>query len=366
MKRMRKFMTVLLAVAALLAAATWGVFQLPQFGGRFEGERLEKMRRSAQWVNDRFENDPPQSTNSSLVSTIRLYSQGQVREPQFEIPVVALPPGMLERPAGDGLRAIWFGHASVLVELDGMRFMVDPVLADVVSPLPVGPSRFHAPPVALAQLRGIDAVLISHDHYDHLDMATVQHLAAQGTHFYVGLGVGAHLERWGVPAAQVHEMQWWESVNMKGVAIHSTPARHYSGRKRMDNSTLWTSWLVKGPAHAVFYSGDTGYAGHFKEIRQRLGDVDLTLVKVGAYGSTWLDIHMDPEHAVQAHVDLGGKALLPVHWATFNLAYHAWEEPIVRTLAAAKAQNVRVITPRVGEVYEAGRPLEATRWFEGK
>jgi L-ascorbate metabolism protein UlaG (beta-lactamase superfamily) len=366
MKRMRKFMTVLLAVAALLAAATWGVFQLPQFGGRFEGERLEKMRRSAQWVNDRFENDPPQSTNSSLVSTIRLYSQGQVREPQFEIPVVALPAGMLERPAGDGLRAIWFGHASVLVELDGMRFMVDPVLADVVSPLPVGPSRFHAPPVALAQLRGIDAVLISHDHYDHLDMATVQHLAAQGTHFYVGLGVGAHLERWGVPAAQVHEMQWWESVNMKGVAIHSTPARHYSGRKRMDNSTLWTSWLVKGPAHAVFYSGDTGYAGHFKEIRQRLGDVDLTLVKVGAYGSTWLDIHMDPEHAVQAHVDLGGKALLPVHWATFNLAYHAWEEPIVRTLAAAKAQNVRVITPRVGEVYEAGRPLEATRWFEGK
>jgi len=363
MTRVRKVLFILLAVVAVLAVATWAVFQLPQFGGRFDGERLEKMRHSPQWVNGRFENDPPQHTDSSLITMYKLYSQGQVREPQFEIPVVPLPPDMLSRPAAAGLRAIWFGHASVLVELDGLRFMVDPVLADVVSPLPLGPGRFHAPPIALAQLRGIDAVLISHDHYDHLDMKAVQHLAAQGTHFYVGLGVGAHLERWGVPAAQVHEMQWWESLVLKGVAIHSTPARHYSGRKRMDNTTLWTSWVVKGPAHAVFYSGDTGYAGHFKEIRGRLGDMDLTIVKVGAYGSTWLDIHMDPERAVQAHADVGGKVMLPVHWATFNLAYHAWEEPIVRTLAAAKASNANVITPRVGEVYEAGRPFENPSWF---
>jgi L-ascorbate metabolism protein UlaG (beta-lactamase superfamily) len=363
MTRMRKILFILLAVSVVLAVATWAVFQLPQFGGRFDGERLEKMRRSPQWVGDRFENNPPQNTDSSLASTIRLYSQGQVREPQFEIPVMPVPPDMLARPAGEGLRAIWFGHASVLVELDGLRFMVDPVLSDVASPLPLGPSRFHPPPIALAQLGGIDAVLISHDHYDHLDMKTVQHLASRGAQFYVGLGVGAHLERWGIPAAQVHEMQWWESLMLKGVAIHSTPARHYSGRKRMDNSTLWTSWVVKGPAHAVFYSGDTGYADHFKAIRRRLGDMDLTIVKVGAYGSTWLDIHMDPERAVQAHADVGGKAMLPVHWATFNLAYHAWEEPIVRTLAAAKAIDARVITPRVGEVYEAGRPFESTSWF---
>ena len=360
----RKLITVLLAAAAVLALGAWGVFQLPAFGGRAEGDRLERMRRSPQWAGDRFENQPPQKTDTSLWKNLQAYLGDEVREPTFAIPVDRLDPATLTRPpAPDGLRAIWFGHASVLFEVDGMRVMVDPVLSEVVSPLPVGPGRFHAPPIAAEQLVGIDAVLISHDHYDHLDMDTVRRLAARGTHFYMGLGVGAHLERWGVPAAQVHEMEWWGSASIRGVQIHSTPARHYSGRRRMDNSTLWSSWVVKGPRHAVFYSGDTGYAGHFKEIRRRLGDMQLTAIKVGAYGDTWLDIHMNPESAVQAHRDVGGHTMLPVHWATFNLAYHAWDEPIVRALAAAENTGVRVITPRVGQVFDFGQPFDNTAWF---
>jgi L-ascorbate metabolism protein UlaG (beta-lactamase superfamily) len=196
-------------------------------------------------------------------------------------------------------------------------------------------------------------------------MATVQQLARGGTQFYVGLGVGAHLERWGVPAAQVHEMDWWQSAELRGVRIHATPARHYSGRKRMDDSTLWASWMLRGPNHSVYFSGDTGYGPHFAEIRQRLGAPELTLMKVGAYGSTWLDIHMDPEHAVQAHLDLGADTLLPVHWATFNLAYHAWVEPIERTLAAAKVQGVRVVTPRPGEVVDWSEPFNNEPWYRG-
>ncbi|MES2854557.1 MAG: MBL fold metallo-hydrolase, partial [Bdellovibrionota bacterium] len=145
---------------------------------------------------------------------------------------------------------------------------------------------------------------MSHDHYDHLDMNTIRHLSLQGTHFYVGLGIGAHLERWQVPAFQIHEMDWWETLDLKGVKIHCTPARHYSGRKKMDNSTLWSSWFVKGANRSFYFSGDTGYTPHFKEIGKRLGPVDLTLMKVGAYGETWLDIHMDPESAVQAHLDI--------------------------------------------------------------
>jgi L-ascorbate metabolism protein UlaG (beta-lactamase superfamily) len=363
MTRSRKAIVILLAACALLALVAWLLFQLPAFGGRAEGERLERMRRSPEFVAGRFENDPPQHTDSSLLKMIRLYSQGQVREPQFQIPVVPLAPAALQLPPSGGLRAIWFGHATVLFEIEGLRVMVDPVLSDVVSPVPVGPERFHPPPIELRQLAGVDAVLISHDHYDHLDMATVRHLAAQGTHFYAGLGVGAHLQRWGVPAAQVHEMDWWEKLTLRGVEIHCTPSRHYSGRKTMDNSTLWTSWAVKGAKHSVYFSGDSGYAGHFKDIRRRLGDMELTLIKVGAYGETWLDIHMDPESAVQAHLDLGGGTMLPVHWATFNLAYHAWDEPIVRAMAAAARHKVRLVTPRVGEVFDSAQAFQNTAWY---
>ena len=364
MRRLRKVLKIAAVIAVVLAVATYAVFQLPQFGGRFGGARLERMRRSPQFIGGRFENVPPQDMDAALLETFRLYRQGQVREPRFTIPVIPLAAASLRTPAAPGLRATWFGHASVLIEIDGVRIMTDPVFSKVVSPVPpIGPARFHATPIALTDVSGIDAVVISHDHYDHLDMKTVQHLAPQGTHFYVPLGVGAHLERWRVPPAQIHELDWWESADVRGVKIHCTPARHYSGRKRMDNSTLWASWAIRGAERSVYYSGDTGYAGHFREIRRRLGATDLTLMKVGAYGQTWLDIHMDPESAVQAHTDLGGGTLLPVHWATFNLSYHAWDEPVLRTLAAAKSKDARAITPRIGETFTFGQPFQSVAWY---
>lgn len=366
MQRLKTFARWLAALVVLLAVAAWVVLQLPAFGGVAEGARLERMRQSPQWHGGRFENTPPYVSNMSLTREMRDYLGDQVREPTLAVPVLPMTASDLDRPAAPGLRTWWLGHASVLIELDGVRILTDPVLSDRASPFSfIGPKRLHPSPLPLAQWHGIDAVVISHDHFDHLDMDTVRHLAQGGTHFYVGLGVGAHLERWQVPPAQIHELDWWEQARIKGVAIHCTPARHYSGRTSMNNSTLWASWMVKGPQHALFYSGDTGYAGHFKAIRERLGAPNLALIKVGAYGDTWMDIHMPPEAAVAAHRDLGATTLLPVHWATFNLAYHAWPEPATRTLTATQTQGAQVVLPRVGEKVEFGQPYTNLPWFLG-
>ncbi len=364
MKRLQTIVLWLVATSVLLALAAWLTFKLPSFGGSFDGDRWERMRQSKQFINGRFENTPPYVSNLSTMGELTAFLGEQVREPTFEVPIVRMSGDALNQPAAPGMRAWWLGHASVLLEVDGVRILTDPVLSQRTSPFQfVGPQRLHAAPLALGQLKNIDLVVISHDHFDHLDMATIQQLSSGGTHFYVGLGIGSHLQRWDVPLGQIHEMDWWEQLNIKGVAIHCTPARHYSGRKSMDNSTLWASWMIKGPSHSAYFSGDTGYAPHFKTIRERLGAPELALIKIGAYGDTWLDIHMNPEAAVQAHQDLGATTMLPVHWATFNLAYHDWAEPILRTVAASKAQGVQMVAPRVGEKFEFGRPFENTAWW---
>jgi L-ascorbate metabolism protein UlaG (beta-lactamase superfamily) len=356
---------VVLALLVLsLTAATWGVLRLPAFGGTWEGARLARMQQSPQFHSGRFENSPPYISNMSVLRELHDYLGEEVREPTFEVPVLKMSADDLARPVAPGLRSWWLGHASVLVELDGVRILTDPVLSQRASPFQfIGPARLHPAPLPLEQWKNIDAVVISHDHFDHLDMDTIAHLAQGGTQFYVGLGIGAHLERWQVPTNQIHEMDWWEQAVIKGVTIHCTPARHYSGRTSMNNSTLWASWMIRGPQHALYYSGDTGYADHFKTIRARLGAPNLALIKVGAYGDTWMDIHMNPESAIQAHQDLGADTLLPVHWATFDLAYHDWAAPAVRTLAAAKAQGIRVVTPRVGQKFEWGTPFTNQPWF---
>jgi L-ascorbate metabolism protein UlaG (beta-lactamase superfamily) len=362
----RKILISILILGLVLAITAYFVFQLPVFGGTFEGGRLALMKKSPQYKGGRFENTPPQEPGMHLIETLKKYMQGQVREPTFEVPVVKIEAESLTGEPEPGLRTYWLGHSSVLVEIDGLRVMTDPVLSEYAAPFqggPFMPKRLHPVPIELDKIPKIDAVVISHDHYDHLDIATVTALASKGTHFFVGLGVGAHLERWNIPEDQIHELDWGEDLEIGNLSVHCEPARHYSGRKKMDNSTLWAAWVVKGPEHSFYYSGDTGYASHFSETKRRLGAVDLSIIKIGAYGETWLDIHMDPEMAIQAHQDLGAKILLPVHWATFNLSYHAWEEPIVRALARATQSGVEIVTPMIGEKFTFGQKFENKKWF---
>jgi len=370
-RRLRRTLAGLGALVVLLVVGTYGTLSLPPFGARPEGERLQRLASSPLWRDGRLVNPVPQAGYSGAelwaMFTGTFFGK-EVRVPPAPIPVLALKAADLARPPPPGLRALWIGHASVYVELDGQRLLVDPVFSEYASPFGVGPRRFHPPPIALADLPHIDAVLITHDHYDHLDMRTVQALSGRGTTFVVPLGIGAHLERWGVPPAQVRELQWWDEAALGGLRIVCTPSRHYSGRSLGGgNATLWSSWSVLGARQRFHVTGDTGWSDHFRTIGEKLGPFDLTFVKIGAYGpgQPWADIHMSAEDAVRAHVALRGKRLFPVHWATYNLAFHDWDEPIRRTSTAARGAGVELVTPRVGEVVEDGREFASTPWWVG-
>jgi L-ascorbate metabolism protein UlaG (beta-lactamase superfamily) len=216
----------------------------------------------------------------------------------------------------------------------------------------------------LDQLPPVDAVLLSHDHYDHLDEPSIRVLNQRVPAFVVPLGIGAHLQYWGVPAAKIRELDWWGQTRVGEIELTATPARHFSGRSLSDaDKTLWAGWSLRGPRHRVYYSGDTAMFPGFKEIGARLGPFDATLIEVGAYDRMWADVHLGPEQAVQAHRDVQGKLMLPVHWGTFNLALHAWTEPVERLLVAAARASVNVVVPRPGESIEPSKPPPPAPWW---
>jgi L-ascorbate metabolism protein UlaG (beta-lactamase superfamily) len=247
-----------------------------------------------------------------------------------------------------------------------VRFLTDPIFSERAGPYSfLGPRRFAPPPLAVEELPLIDAVVISHDHYDHLDHRTIQKLAAaRAVRFLVPLGVRAHLQYWGVPAERIVELDWWETFSLGGVTVTATPARHASGRMLLDDDAkLWAGWAFAGPAHKVYYSGDTGLFPGLADIGERLGPFDLTMIEVGQYGKAWPDWHAGPEQAVEAHRMVRGKVMLPVHWGTFQLAYHGWTEPIERTLVAATEKGVTLIVPKLGESVEPAAPPTVERWW---
>lgn len=274
--------------------------------------------------------------------------------PAGRIPVVST---VDETPSA--LAVQWFGHSSALVEVDGYRVLADPMWSRRCSPSRVlGPARLHEVPVQLTALPQVDAVVISHDHYDHLDIDTVITLArTQRAPFCVPLGVGVHLRKWGIPDDRIVELDWYESHRIGDLSLVCTPARHFSGRLFTRNTTLWASWVLSGPQHRAFFGGDTGYTKSFAEIGADHGPFDLTLLPVGAYHPSWPDIHMNPEEAVRAHLDIaeaGSGLLVPIHWATFRLATHPWSEPVERLLAAAGPEGIGVVVPKPGQRVDAG------------
>jgi L-ascorbate metabolism protein UlaG (beta-lactamase superfamily) len=329
--------------------------------------RRERVLRSPQWRDGRFRNALPRVDGPWSRMMFEFFFRGsKFRKPTAPIPYEPRRAADYAAPPASGLRVTWLGHSTALLEIDGRRVLIDPVWAEHVGPVPMyAPKRFYPPPLPLAELPPVDAVLLSHDHYDHLHEATIRALAARGERFLAPLGVGAHLARWGVPEARITECDWWESVALDGLTLAATPARHFSGRRVVDNDrTLWCGWSIAGPAHRVFYAGDTALHTSFAEIGARLGPFDLTLIEAGAYDALWADVHLGPEQAVRAHRLLGGGGvMLPVHWGLFDLALHGWTEPAERVLAAAAADDVRVTIPRPGEMIEPTVHAPAERWW---
>ncbi|GIG62265.1 MBL fold metallo-hydrolase [Longispora fulva] len=336
------------------------------FGADPTGERLERVLRSPNFRDGSFRNSEPARmiVQKGMVREYFLGAGRRQRYPGTPIQVYADTAADLATPSDTGLRTTWMGHATVFVEIDGHRVLFDPVWGKRCSPFTfAGPGRFHPVPVALDALDP-DVVVISHDHYDHLDMPSIRALVSSRAVFAVPLGVGAHLEYWGVPAGRIVELDWDESAEVAGLGLTATPARHFCGRGiRNGTHTLWASWAVAGPEHRVFHSGDTGYFAGFATIGAQHGPFDLTMIQIGAYSEFWPDIHMTPEEGVQAHADLAGAALLPIHWGTFNLALHPWNEPADRTLASARQAGARVAIPRPGQPFEPTLAAPTAAWW---
>lgn len=355
--------SIIVFIAAVVVSVGWGLSShLPK-------EITRQFESLPYYEDGKFFNQERQAAFELGWNSIeRQFAGTEQRIPPAPLPVVPIDPVRFEAPASKPLLLNWLGHSSVLVEFDGYRILMDPVFSKRASPFSfIGPGRFHPPVVALAQLKNIDAVVISHNHYDHFDEPTIRHLAKQGTQIFVPLGVSERLKSWGIPSAQIHSLEWWQEVSVGDLRIIATPTRHYSGRGLFDyKATHWASWSLVGTSQRVFYSGDTGYSKLFATVGEKLGPFDLSIIKVGSYGpgQSWLDIHMLPEDSIRTHLDVKGKRMLPVHWGTFNLGYHAWDEPIKRAIAGATANNVELVIPTIGESVHVASGHNNHPWWE--
>jgi L-ascorbate metabolism protein UlaG (beta-lactamase superfamily) len=358
-KQSLKFLGLTLAALLLVLVVMTTLFMnlSPQFGGSATEQKQQQYAQSKNFKDGIFVNAIPTTRDLGFVNTLRvIYKFFFKKEPGLEpgspievekidsLHIVAKPPELK--------RLTWFGHSACLLEMEGKRIFFDPMLGESPAPHPMlGPKRYSKGlPIPIEKIPYIDAVVLSHDHYDHLDYESISALKDKVGRFYVPLGVSAHLTAWGVDPLRITELDWWGKKTTDGFTFICTPARHFSGRGLFDGfSTLWASWIVKTASSNVYFSGDSGYGPHFKEIGDQYGPFDFVMLECGQYNELWKDIHMMPEQTVQAAIDLRGKLMMPIHWGAFTLAMHTWIDPVTRATATAHEKGVPITTPRIGE-----------------
>ncbi|UKS31159.1 MBL fold metallo-hydrolase [Paenibacillus sp. HWE-109] len=344
-------MTWIVIVAVVVISVIIFMNVYPQFGRKPSQVKIQELTGSPQYINGKFQNPVPTMMDTSLktsLSILRDFSKSSPNRRPASPPGMDVPSFEIDRET----KVTWFGHSASLLTIDGKTLLLDPMFGRAPSPFPwFGKGRYSGGlPFEIAELPEIDAVLLSHDHYDHLDYGSIMKLKHKVKHFLVPLGVGGHLIRWGIKAESIAEYDWWDELTFEGLKLACTPATHFSGRSLTDRgATLWCSWVIQGQKSKVFFSGDSGYAPHFKEIGNKYGPFDLTLMECGQYDKRWSDIHMMPEETVQAHLDVKGKLLIPIHWGAFTLAVHDWNDSVSRAVRAAYESDVAIATPRIGQ-----------------
>lgn len=367
-------MLILIAIVMLVSISAYVFFNMaPQIGGEAKGARLERMKNDPYFKNGVFVNtvetnmDMPWSTISKVLRHY-LFEDKSHKIPQETIETKPFKADAFNSLNDSTIGITWLGHSSILIKISGMTILTDPVLegerASMFSFM--GPERFsYEEYVGVEDLPKIDAVIISHDHYDHLDYATITLLKEKVDKFYMPLGVGAHFIRWGIPESQIVELAWWDEIDLGVISLALTPTRHFSGRAIRDRfKTLWGSWVIIGIKRRIYFSGDSGYFPGFKEIGEKYGPFDLTFMECGAYNEGWSEIHMFPEQTAQAHLDVKGNLLMPIHWGKFDLALHPWKESVQRLRQKAELESIPLFTPEIGAMILYSDQPSTDYWWE--
>lgn len=357
--------TIICILSTLVLAVIIFVNLSPQIGQKPSGEHLEAISKSQNYGDESFVN-LTETTTGDIWAALKVMPEmfsGNGKSPSKPLPVE-----FTNNPsqAVDSLvHLTWYGHSAFLLETQNVRILIDPMLGDVASPTSMGSKRFeYQQPIPIERIENIDVVLISHDHYDHLDYPTIQKIKEEVSHFITPLGVGSHLRAWGVAAEKITELDWWQQIQLEDVVYTACPSRHFSGRGLTDrNATQWSSWVLKTETSNLYFSGDGGYGSHFSQISEAHGPFDFAMLECGQYNQAWSDIHMMPEETVQAGLDLRAELVMPIHWGAFRLAPHSWTDPITRFTNTADEKQLRYILPTIGQRFQLGVEFPKSEWW---
>ena len=373
MRIFKKIMLGLLVVIlAIISAIVIFFYTAPQLGASPSGERLERMKEAPNYEYPTFINtietkmEMPKGTMGKLFRHYFLEDKSK-KNPAETIRVQNFSRAAFDQIPQDSLAFTWFGHSTILMKIGGVTVLADPVLVGERASMFtfLGPRRFkYTNHIELEDLPEIDAVILSHDHYDHLDYPTIKALKDKVGRFFLPLGTGAHFERWGVTPEKITEVNWWDEVDLGNLKLAFTPTRHFSGRGLRDRfHTLWGSWVIMSDSKRVYFSGDSGYFPGFKEIGDKYGPFDLTFMECGAYNEGWSEIHMFPEETAQAHLDVKGKLLMPIHWGKFDLSLHPWKESVNRLATKAEQEGIDLFTPEIGQLVSLSDSDDLDSWW---
>lgn len=349
------------------------VFKLPDFGSLPNEDAQKKFSQSSQYNADQkiFQNRRPDLVKEMRKRAMSFsvfkewFSKGVDRVPLSPLPEIKPDLNEFLKPSSD-IKVIWFGHSTFLLNLDGKLILVDPVFSGNASPFTFAVKRFQKPVLSIAELPPVDYVILSHDHYDHLDMESIKFFVDKKTPFLVPLGVDSHLVGWGIQPGRITVLDWWQTHKVGDLEFTATPAQHFSGRDGFhENETLWASWVIKNSKHTIYFSGDSGYDTHFKAIGDQFGPFDLAFIENGQYNEKWKEVHVLPEESVQAAIDLKAKRYFPVHWGMFELAFHPWYEPITRVSKLTKEKQIPLVSPKLGQIVTVNDSYQNVNWWEG-